>query len=211
MLELQTEDCVAFELKHVVLIGLDAAEMQQRLQGLRGACGYDGEQAVKLAVAAPELLMLHPDNVKVRKVCFGVKVLSKCPQGAFCSINSQSCGSCGCCAMPRCGHVVKGCFACGCAETQAISNKPQALLRTLKALNSVLQLPTEDCVAFALKHVVLIGLDAAGMQQRVQGLRGACGYDGEQAVKLAVAAPELLMLHPDNIKVRKMRTLVVLG
>jgi sRNA-binding carbon storage regulator CsrA len=30
---------------------------------LRGACGYDGEQAVKLAVAAPELLMLHPDNV----------------------------------------------------------------------------------------------------------------------------------------------------
>jgi hypothetical protein len=89
-------------------------------------------------------------------------------------------------------------------EPSLLAHEPQALLKTLEALNSVLELPTEDCVAFALKHVVLIGLDAGEMQQRLQGLRGACGYDGEQAVKLAVAAPELLTLHPDNITVRNM-------
>ncbi|KAF6256152.1 hypothetical protein COO60DRAFT_1640988 [Scenedesmus sp. NREL 46B-D3] len=87
-------------------------------------------------------------------------------------------------------------------EPSLLAHEPQALLQTLEALNSQLQLPTEDCVAFALKHVVLVGLDAAEVQQRLQGLQGACGCGGEQAVKLAVAAPELLMLHPDNVQER---------
>jgi hypothetical protein len=89
-------------------------------------------------------------------------------------------------------------------EPSLLAHEPQALLQTLEALNSVLELPTADCVAFALKHVVLVGLDASELQQRLQGLRGACGYDAEQAVRLAVAAPELLTLHPDNIEVREM-------
>ncbi|KAF6255088.1 hypothetical protein COO60DRAFT_1641801 [Scenedesmus sp. NREL 46B-D3] len=91
-----------------------------------------------------------------------------------------------------------------CLAAAAVSERLQrwALLQTLEALNSQLQLPTEDCVAFALKHVVLVGLDAAEVQQRLQGLQGACGCGGEQAVKLAVAAPELLMLHPDNVQER---------
>jgi hypothetical protein len=87
-------------------------------------------------------------------------------------------------------------------EPSVLAHEPQVLLHTLEALNSQLQLPAEECVGFALKHVVLIGLDAKELQRRVQGLQDSCKLDGDQAVKLAVAAPELLMLHPENVQVR---------
>lgn len=86
-------------------------------------------------------------------------------------------------------------------EPCLLGQEPQVLLKTLEALNQQLQMPTEQCVAFALKYVVVVGLDAAELAARVEGLRDACGYDWEQAVKLVTAAPELLVVHPSSLKV----------
>lgn len=80
--------------------------------------------------------------------------------------------------------------------------EPQALLKTLEALNRTLQLPTQACVEFVSKNVVVVGLDADELKGRVQGLKDAVGLNWDDTVQLAQARPQLLMVHPSHIKVR---------
>jgi hypothetical protein len=79
------------------------------------------------------------------------------------------------------------------------------LLRTLEGLNQQLQLPSQDCVPYVLKNVVVVGLDGPDIEGRVQGLATAVGLDWDQAVKLAAAQPSLLMLTSEHLKVKGSR------
>eukprot|EP00775_Hariotina_reticulata_P010173 gene10173-10333_t len=87
-------------------------------------------------------------------------------------------------------------------EPCLLAHEPQVLLKTLEGLNQQLRLPTQGCVAYVLKHVVVVGLDGPEMGRRVEGLADAVGLDWEQAVKLAVAQPSLLMLTNEHVKER---------
>lgn len=52
-------------LKQPALIGLDTAELAERVQGLSQAVGCEPAAAAKLAGSHSALIMLHPDYVKV--------------------------------------------------------------------------------------------------------------------------------------------------
>lgn len=98
---------------------------------------------------------------------------------------------------------------CGAAYTAQLIKRepcllglePQTLLKTLEALHKTLQLPTQACVEFVSKNVVVVGLDSDELKARVQGLIDAVGLGWEDAVELAQKQPQLLMVHPSHIKV----------
>lgn len=59
------QESVALLLKQPALIGLDASELRARLSGLAAAVGCEPAKAVRLASHSANLIMLHPDYVKV--------------------------------------------------------------------------------------------------------------------------------------------------
>lgn len=59
------QESVALLLKQPALIGLDASELRTRLSGLAAAVGCEPAKAVRLALHSANLIMLHPDYVKV--------------------------------------------------------------------------------------------------------------------------------------------------
>lgn len=95
-------------------------------------------------------------------------------------------------------------------EPCLLALEPRELLTTLEALNSTLQLPTQACVEYVSKNVVVIGLDAAELRKRVQHLADAIELHWEDAVKLAQTKPQLLMVHPSHIEVSHTSRSVVL-
>lgn len=69
--------CVALMLKQPALIGLDTDELRVRLAALSEAVGCDKPDAARLVAAAAELVMMHPDYVKV-STGHNCCVLSRC-------------------------------------------------------------------------------------------------------------------------------------
>jgi hypothetical protein len=62
---LAMQESVALMLKQPALIGLDAAELRERLQGLADAVGCERSKAARLASHTASLIMMHPDYIKV--------------------------------------------------------------------------------------------------------------------------------------------------
>lgn len=79
-------------------------------------------------------------------------------------------------------------------EPTLLGYPPSVLLSTLEALNSVLDMPPDKCVSYALQHTLLIGLEPQQLSERLMVLRGAVRVSKGEAVKLAQMKPELLLV-----------------
>jgi hypothetical protein len=58
---------VALSLKQPALIGLDTAELRQRLDTLASSVGCDKQGAARLVAASSMLVMLRPEYIQVRR------------------------------------------------------------------------------------------------------------------------------------------------
>eukprot|EP00878_Enallax_costatus_P017849 GHUV01018756.1.p1 GENE.GHUV01018756.1~~GHUV01018756.1.p1 ORF type:complete len:619 (+),score=225.47 GHUV01018756.1:2470-4326(+) len=106
-----------------------------------------------------------------------------------------------CCGPEYAAQLIK-------REPCLLGLEPQALLKTLEALNKVLQLSTQACVEFVSKNVVIVGLDSDELRARIQGLRDAIGLGWDDAVELVQKQPQLLMVHPSHTKVSTIASIV---
>jgi hypothetical protein len=167
-----------------LLASLAAAAVRERLVRWAGCCGR--EYVVQLVTKEPSVLSLEPE-VLLRTL----EALSQEMQltAEVCAYGKAASGDRMC--WMRCVS------AAGVAAQRALQ-----LCCTCAPADLALSVCMQECVAFALRHVAVVGLDGSELRARLSGLADAVGCDHTQALRVAAAQPSLLMLHPTYVQVR---------
>jgi hypothetical protein len=79
-------------------------------------------------------------------------------------------------------------------EPCVLAAPPQALLSTLEALNRHAELEPQDAVTYLLRHPALVGLSPSELEERLEGVAAAVGLAPDEARKMVLERPELLMV-----------------